>query len=136
MNTKHLVLLVGGCFVVAATVMSLQIPPDASTTRAVASARREWRVVQTWKGSGIKETETFSVASREWRIHWETRNEPFAGAGILQIYVHQEDGTLVSLAANKQGTGSDTSYVRSAGKHYLQINSANVDWVVTVEDQR
>jgi hypothetical protein len=92
--------------------------------------------VKTWKGSGAKDTESFDVRSREWRITWETSNEPFANAGIFQIYVHNDKDELVSLAANKQGTGSDTSYVRGRGRFYLKINSANVDWSVIVEDQR
>ena len=92
-----------------------------------------WQWVAGWSGSGIKETETFSVQS-EWRITWETKNEKKEGAGIFQIYVHDENDKLVSLAANKQGVGKDTSYVRSAGKHYLKINSGNVDWTVLVED--
>jgi hypothetical protein len=42
-----------------------------------------------------------------------------------------------TVAANKQGIGSDVSYVRSPpGRYYLAINCANVDWLVRVEDQR
>ena len=67
-----------------------------------------WQWVAGWSGSGIKETETFSVQS-EWRITWETKNEKKEGAGIFQIYVHDENDKLVSLAANKQGVGKDTS---------------------------
>ncbi len=96
----------------------------------------EWRSVKTWTGSGIKETEGFDIQSREWRVSWETKNEAFAGAGIFQIYVHNDKDELVSLAANKQGTGKDVSYVRGKGRFYLKINSGNVDWSVTVEDQR
>jgi hypothetical protein len=34
---------------------------------------------------------------------------------------------MVALAANKQGPGSDESYVRSgSGRHYLMINSGNI----------
>jgi hypothetical protein len=98
----------------------------------------EWQTVQDWSGSGIKQTESFTTGSREWRIYWKTRNEPFARAGILQITVHQADNdAVVTTAANKQGIGSDVSYVRSPpGRYYLAINSANVDWLVRVEDQR
>lgn len=102
-----------------------------------APARTGWTQVASWSGNGIKQTESFSINSREWRISWQATNEVLAGAGIVQIMVYGDDGSLVTLAANKQGTGSDTSYVRSApGRHYLMINSGNVDWTVTVEDQR
>lgn len=103
-----------------------------STTKAPALS--EWRVVKSWTGSGIKQTESFRIASKEWRISWTTKNEKVAG--LLQIFVYTDSGELVTLAANQQGAGSDVSYVRSTpGRYYLTINSANVDWTVTVEDQ-
>jgi hypothetical protein len=96
----------------------------------------EWRVVKTWAGTGMKETESFEVASREWRINWSMTDPTFKGAGILQICVHNENDQLVSLAANTNNPGSDTSYVRGKGRFYLKISSANCKWKVTVEDQR
>lgn len=94
-----------------------------------------WQEVKTWSGNGIKSTETFSIASKEWRIGWNATNENVAG--ILQIYVYKADGNLVTLASNQQGEGSDVSYVREGpGEFYLEINAANLDWVVTVEDKR
>lgn len=97
----------------------------------------EWRTVKSWAGEGMKETDTFVVKSRKWRIKWKTHGEKFEGGSILQIYVHKEDGTMVTLAANKQGEGEDVSYVRSGpGEHYLVISSANVRWNVEVQDQR
>jgi len=103
-----------------------------STTKAPAPSG--WRVVKSWTGSGIKQTESFRIASREWRISWTTKNEKVAG--LLQIFVYTDSGELVTLAANQQGAGSDVSYVRNTpGRYYLAINSANVDWTVTVEDQ-
>lgn len=121
-----LILLSGGCLLLAAALLNCGESTNASA----------WTTVKTWSGEGTKERETFSVRSREWRINWKTSGEKFEGAGIFQIYVHSEDGALVSLAANKQGVGEDTSYVRSAGRHYLKINSANVHWRVEVQDQR
>jgi hypothetical protein len=112
-------------------------PPSASTpapqTRTLA-----WQEVAKWTGSGIKQTESFQINNREWRVSWQTTNEAFAGAGIFQIMVHRSsDDALVTLAANKQGIGSDVSYVRgNPGRYYLAINSGNVNWSVRVEDQR
>jgi hypothetical protein len=123
-----------------------QAPPAVPSSQMIApgtpvpstqQSRTSWHTVRSWAGEGIRETESFHVASREWRVTWKSSGEPFPGAGILQIYVHRADGTLVTLAANKQGPGSDTSYVRDApGQFYLSINSANTKWHVLVEDQR
>jgi hypothetical protein len=111
----------------------------ATLTRAqeLLEPANDWRLVKEWSGSGIKETETFTTTSREWRIRWHSANEPFANASILQIHVYNGRGALVTLAANKQGTGADTSYVRSpAGSHYLAIVGANSTWTVIVEEKR
>jgi len=120
----------------ALTLPSSPIPPaPAVKTAATAPAILDWHELASWKGSGAKTTESFQAKS-EWRIRWKTSNEVFAGAGILQIMVYDSAGKLASLAANKQGVGSDTSYVRGpAGKYYLEINSGNVDWEIVAEGQ-
>lgn len=101
------------------------------------TAATTWWLVKEWSGNGIKQTESFSITGREFRVVWKSSNEPFPNAGVLQIYVHNAAGELITLAANKQGVGEDTSHVRSRpGEHYLMINSANVDWKISVEEQR
>lgn len=86
----------------------LQSPPVGAPENNQASAvpATNWRQLAAWDGSGTKQTESFDVQSGEWRISWETRNEAFAGAGIFQIYVHNDRDEVVSLAANKQGPGA------------------------------
>jgi carboxylesterase type B len=98
----------------------------------------EWQTIADWFGSGIKQTESFSTGSREWRIYWRTKNASSPRAGVLQIFVHRTDtDAVVATAANVQGAGSDVSYVRAPiGRFYLSINSANVNWLVRVEDKR
>jgi hypothetical protein len=110
-----------------------QSPPGSN--QASTGSAANWRELASWEGSGTKQTESFEVHDGEWRISWKTRNEALAGAGIFQIYVHNDRGELVSLAANKQGTGRDTSYVRGKGRYYLMINSGNVEWSVAVEQR-
>jgi len=96
-------------------------------TRAVS-----WQTIAQWNGNGMKETERFSVSASEWRIAWASANERIAG--ILQVFVYNEAGELITLAANQQGTGSDVSYVHTPpGRFYLSINSANVDWAIAVQ---
>ncbi len=91
----------------------------------------KWREVKNWSGSGAKTTESFAVSSSEWRVRWTASKSQY---GVFQIYVYDDKDRLVSLAANNQGGGSDTSYVRGAGRHHMMINAANVEWTVSVED--
>jgi hypothetical protein len=95
-----------------------------------------WKTVAHWSGAGTKDTESFAVASHEWRVAWEAKPQPQTSPGIFQIYVYNERGVPVAVAANNNGTGKDMSYVRGAGRFSLKINSGNLDWSVTVEDQR
>ena len=94
-----------------------------------------WKEVRKFSGSGPKETESFDVASREWRITW--RAKPTETAGYFGVTVHDSEDKLVSLAANTATGGGDTSYVRGRpGRYYLKINSANMAYGIVVEDQR
>lgn len=102
------------------------------------SAARQIVTLGDWNGNGIRQTDTFTTSTREWRLRWTASNEAMRGASILQIMVH-DAGTdaLVTLAANQQGVGSGDSVVRApAGDYYLSINSGNVDWTVRAEETR
>lgn len=92
----------------------------------------KWRIVKTWQGKGIKNTEQFDV-SRQWRILWKSWKTDDSG-GIIQIFVYKEAGSLVGMAANQQDAGQDTSYFHEAGNFYLTVNSANLNWWVQVEE--
>ncbi|HTE06233.1 MAG TPA: hypothetical protein VK824_08555 [Planctomycetota bacterium] len=106
-------------------------PNNAGTSPRATS----WGRVGTWSGSGPKQTAMFDVASGEWRLEWTAKDA--AGAGYVGIAVYNESGALVAMPVNQASGGSDTSYVHAKpGRYYLDINAANVEWTVTVEDQR
>ncbi|MBK9240780.1 MAG: hypothetical protein IPL75_11060 [Acidobacteria bacterium] len=143
---KKILMLIGGLFV-AFIALALVLPtpdkaaPAAETpgTAPTAVPRPEptWQTLKEWKGSGIKDTESFTTQTREWRVTWSTHSEPFPGAGVFQIFVHNDRDELVNLAANVTGVKSDNSIVRGpAGRYYLKINSGNVSWSVKVEELR
>lgn len=51
--------------------------------------------------------------------------------------VYDADGGMVDIVVNAQGVGEDESFVRTKpGEYYLDINSANVDWTISVEEKR
>lgn len=123
-----------GCGATTTSTSTTDQNRDISTTN---EEPKEWVEIASWSGSGMKTTETFVITSDEFRIKWKTMNEAFENSGIFQIYVNDESGQMVSLAGNKQGPGSDVSYVKEGpGRYYLEINSANIDWDVSVEEQQ
>ncbi len=155
---KKTVAIFGYGLIILAIIGALSGGPDKGQDADVISASQDqttteqpqapnskpeptWQPVKEWSGNGMKSTETFRIASREWRINWETQNENIAG--ILGIYVYKADGSSqsnqmpVAIPVNTQGIGKDTAYVHEGpGEFYLQISSANVDWHIIVEDQR
>lgn len=105
----------------------------ATPARPLATAK-SWQRVGTWSGTGTKTTESFAIRGNEWRIHWQTEGD---AVSVFQIFVYDQGGNLVSLAANSQGPGKDVSYVRGrAGNHYLTVNAFGVNWAVIAEEMR
>jgi hypothetical protein len=103
---------------------------SAAMNAKAPAAAPGWHALASWKGSGIKTTESFTTSTAEWRVNWK-----FSSTGILQIYVYDSSGGLVSLAANKTGAGAEISTVHTKpGKYYLTINSSG-DWDVSIEEQ-
>lgn len=99
---------------------------NAAPTAASSGAR----ALVSWKGSGIKTTESFTTTAAEWKVRWKA----VGTGGLIQIYVYDSSGGLVNLAANKQGGGSDVSVMHAKpGKYYLTINSFSLDWEVSIE---
>ncbi len=90
-----------------------------------------WHYIDSFEGNGIKNTETFTIPSNEWRISWDTRSGEY-GDMNFQIFVYSEDGDLVGVAANVIGEDEDSSIMRGAGDYYLTINTAQ-PYEITIE---
>jgi hypothetical protein len=95
-----------------------------------------WRHVGSWSGRGDAHTQNFTSDTGKFRVHWEAKNEDAPGTGTLKVIFRSGDsGNPIMEAANHRGAGRDTSYVGEQPRwYYLTIESANVDWSVTVEE--
>jgi hypothetical protein len=97
----------------------------------------EWRRVGSWSGRGIVQTETFTSDTGGFRVHWETRNETKPGSGTLKVVFRSGDsGRDIIDAVDTRGVGSGTVDVSAERPrwYYLGIESANLEWTVTVEE--
>ena len=106
---------------------AVEKPPNVSWTR-----------VGSWSGRGDRQTESFTSDTGGFRVHWETKNESPAGGGRLKVVFRSGDsGREIMEAVDTRGVGRGTSEVGERPRWYfLTIESANVDWTVTVEEQR
>jgi hypothetical protein len=95
-----------------------------------------WKQLATWSGRGNMQTETFLSDTGVFRIHWETRNESAPGKGTLHVAFRSGDsGRVIIDAVDQKGVGKGSDEVGDMVRwYYLTIDSANVDWSVTVEE--
>lgn len=96
-----------------------------------------WRSVGSWSGHGDAQTDSFDIGYSDVRIRWETKNEKPAGAGTFRLAVCSAvSGRELTVAVNQKGIGHNIVYV-TVDPHwsYLLINSNNLDWSVSVEEQ-
>jgi hypothetical protein len=109
----------------------------AVTVATLAAA--DYTPVKSWSGAGTKETETFTITTREWRVTWTAvaeRADFAGGAKNFDIGVYKDGGSqfpLSSISAGASETKGE-SFVRGAGRYYLKISALNAKWTVAVDE--
>jgi hypothetical protein len=95
-----------------------------------------WRPISTFSGHGNAQTDSFDIASGQWRIKWAITNENPPGAGTFEMTVHSAiSGRPLGLPVEHRGIGHGIAYINEDPRLYhLVIESSGVDWSVSVED--
>ena len=101
-----------------------------------ANAQHNCDEVQTFSGSGIKETQPFTVSGDTWRLRYDFESTtPDQQSSSFDMSVYKTGNTIPQSVITLERPGSDTTYVNAgAGTYYLSIESANATWSVTVEE--
>jgi hypothetical protein len=97
-----------------------------------------WKPIGSWSGRGDKQTETFTGDTGGFRVRWEAAKEAPAGGGRLRVVFRSGDsGREIIEAIDARGTGGGTEEVAAERPrwYYLTIESANVDWTVSVDER-
>ena len=97
-----------------------------------------WKPVGSWSGHGDKQTETFTSDTGGFRVTWETKKETVPGGGTLKVIFRSGDsGREIIYAVDAHGVDHDVEIVAAERPrwYYLTIESANVDWSVTVDER-
>jgi hypothetical protein len=96
-----------------------------------------WKQVGSWTGHGNAQTESFTSDTGGFRVRWETRNESPRGSGRLKIVFRSGDsGRPIIEAVDVRGVGRDIAEVGDNVRWYfLTIESAGVDWTVSVDER-
>jgi hypothetical protein len=95
-----------------------------------------WERAGTWSGRGDIETNSFPSSSGYLRFTWETSNETKPGEGRFKLSLGSSiSGRVILTVVEHKGAGRDVAYVsEEARTFYIKVESANVDWKVTVDE--
>jgi hypothetical protein len=96
-----------------------------------ADAGKVWSVAKMWQGSGLYDTEAFTV-SDHWRVDWVFNQTQ--SLGQLQVYIYSADGKLLNIATNVQRSDSNTTFWAGPGTYLLKVNASGGDWKLDVQD--
>jgi len=124
----------GARLVIAAAIFSAACGSGFTAVEKPSGAG--WKRVGSWSGRGNRQTESFTSDTGGFRLHWETKNETKPGAGTLKIVFRSGDsGREIMEAVDVRGVGNGTTEVGDRPRWYfLTIESANIDWTITIEE--
>lgn len=99
----------------------------------------DYSPLRQWSGSGTKDTETFEVTAKEWRLSWTAQpvDKTFAGDGrfVFRVTVYKDGSDVpVSRIEGGQSEQRGESFVRGAGRYYLKVSAVNAQWTLTAEE--
>ena len=117
------------CFLLLLSSCS-QPPPKAAEQSVI------WERAGSWSGRGDVETNSFPSSSGYLRFTWETSNETKPGEGRFKLLLGSSiSGRIIMVVVDSKGAGRDVAYVsQEARTFYLKVESANLDWKVTVDE--
>jgi hypothetical protein len=97
-----------------------------------------WKPLGSWSGRGNAQTESFTSDSGGFRVHWEAANSARPDAGRLRVVFRSGDsGREIIEAIDARGPGAGVEEVAAERPrwYYLTIESADVDWKVSVDER-
>lgn len=96
-----------------------------------------WHEVGSWSGRGNFQSQNFTSDTGGFRVRWETTHETKPGTGTLKVVFRSGDsGRPIMEAVDARGAGRDSVEVADTVRwYYLTIESANVDWTVSVDER-
>mgnify|MGYP006274356745 CR=1 FL=1 len=80
------------------------------------STKSNGNVIVGYSGKGMKTTRPFSIGG-PWEIKWDAEGQ------VFQIYLYNNEGNLVDVAANQTGAGTGSYYNPKEGTYYIKVNA-------------
>jgi hypothetical protein len=95
-----------------------------------------WRPVASWSGNANYQTDSFDIDTGQWRIKWQTTDQPSEKQKVFRVIVHSSvSGRFVSVAVDHSSAGSGIDYVAEDPRaFFLVVESKGLDWKLNVEE--
>lgn len=110
-------------------------PQSQSTARSTKLSPpndgKNWREVASFSGTGIKKTPPFKVETDFWCIRYRVKVTNEFG-GMFMMMLKSLSGGFPDIIGNTTESTDDVSYQYKSGEYFLDMNTANVRYVVTV----
>lgn len=109
-------------------------PPPAPAAGIVG-----WRRLLTLSGEEGKDSDTFHIDGKHWRVIWHNQDKPgdtFKNTSALFISAFPKGDNIPKKVCSQLGTGGDTVDLTGSGDYHLKIEASGGHWDVAVEDFR
>lgn len=114
---------------------------SAGSPSGAPTAPRRWRSVITVSGSTSKRTPAFALHGVQTRLRYSVEAPDGQSSPNATIYVRAEgadaatDAGAPAVTATQAGS-DDARLQRSPGNYYLDVQAANANWSVAIEEYR
>ncbi|MBE0448228.1 MAG: hypothetical protein IBX64_09055 [Actinobacteria bacterium] len=111
-----------------------EIPATTTTTQA---KPKEWVKVFEFSGKGKKRSDLFELTGGRAKLSYNITGS----SAMCYVYILDEGDSLEASGGFPElsisEAGSDSTFLtKKAGKYYLDVNSGNCSWTLTVEEER
>jgi hypothetical protein len=95
-----------------------------------------WRPVASWSGHADYQTDSFNIGTGQWRIKWQTTDQPSEKRKRFRVIVHSSvSGRFVMVAVDHPSAGSAIAYVAEDPRDFfLVVESRGLYWKLNVEE--
>jgi hypothetical protein len=123
-------------FVLSVIPVLLLFPSCSQPPPKPAQQTMIWEHAASWSGRGDLLTNSFPASGGYLRFTWETSNETKPGEGRFKLALGSSiSGRVIMTVVDSKGAKRDVAYVsEEARTFYVKVESANVDWKVTVDE--
>ena len=98
-----------------------------------------WHRVVMLSGEDSKDTDTFHITGKPWRVLWHNQDRPgdaYKNTSALFISAFPKNGALPKKVCSQLGTGGDITELTGTGDFYLKVEASGGRWELAVEDFR